>query len=192
MRGQFYGVIPRMAAKWAQHEMGHGHGRHRGGPWRQMWGEDWGGRRARRGDVKFLILEVLAERPRHGYDIMQVMGERQGGAYRPSPGSVYPTLQMLEDGGYVTSEQVDGKRVYTITDAGRTLLTEREAEPEGFGDEDEADKAREALRAAAMKLAGVVMQGAGRLAEPKTQVKVRDVLERARKEIYQILAEEQS
>ncbi len=189
MRGQFYGVIPAMAAKWAQHEMKHG--RHRGGPWRQMWGEDWGGRRARRGDVKFLILEVLAERPRHGYDIMQAMGERQGGAYRPSPGSVYPTLQMLEDGGFVTSEQVDGKRIYTITDAGRTLLTERESEAQDAGD-DEADAAREALRAAAMKLAGVVMQGAARLAEPKTQVKVRDVLDKARREIYQILAEEQS
>ncbi len=88
-------------------------------------GRGFGGFRERffdRGDLKYVILELLRERPRHGYDIIRALEDRFHGAYRPSPGSVYPTLQMLEDGGYVTSEQVDGKRVYTITDAGIEAL----------------------------------------------------------------------
>src|SRR5262245_19100019 len=80
--------------------------------------------RMRRGGMKFLLLEVLKEGPRHGYEIISELESRFRG-YRPSPGSVYPTLQMLEEGGFVTSEEIDGKKVYTITDAGLKLLEER-------------------------------------------------------------------
>src|SRR3979409_2501724 len=78
-----------------------------------------------RGDLKYVILELLKDQPRHGYDIIRALEERMRGAYRPSPGSVYPTLQMLEDLGYVTSNQQDGKKVYSITDEGRRYLEEQ-------------------------------------------------------------------
>ncbi len=83
------------------------------------WG---GGNRARRGDIKFWILAVLAEGPRHGYDIITALEEKSNGRYRPSPGSVYPTLTLLEEGGYITGDANEGKRIFTITDAGRELL----------------------------------------------------------------------
>lgn len=103
------------------------HGR---GPWRGKgpgwgFGPPGGGRRFGRGDLKYVILDLLKEGPRHGYDIIRALEERFHGFYSPSPGSVYPTLQLLEDQGYVTSSQQDGKRVYTITDEGRAFLTER-------------------------------------------------------------------
>lgn len=78
-----------------------------------------------RGDLKYVILELLRERPRHGYDIIRALEERFRGMYAPSPGTVYPTLQMVEDMGYATSQEQDGKRVYTLTEAGRQFLGER-------------------------------------------------------------------
>lgn len=75
-----------------------------------------------RGGVKFAILELLTERPRHGYDIMREMEERSGGAYSPSPGVIYPTLQALEDQDYVKSAEQDGKKVYSITESGLAYL----------------------------------------------------------------------
>ncbi|GAC1325299.1 MAG: hypothetical protein NVSMB2_23810 [Chloroflexota bacterium] len=78
-----------------------------------------------RGDLKVVILELLAEQPRHGYDIIRALEGRMRGAYRPSPGSVYPTLQMLEDLGHVTSAQQDGKKIYSITDEGRQYLADQ-------------------------------------------------------------------
>jgi DNA-binding PadR family transcriptional regulator len=78
-----------------------------------------------RGDLKYVILDLLKDQPRHGYDIIRALEDRMGGHYRPSPGSVYPTLQMLEDLGYVTSNQEEGKKVYSITDEGRAYLTDQ-------------------------------------------------------------------
>jgi DNA-binding PadR family transcriptional regulator len=75
-----------------------------------------------RGDLKYMILELLRDRPMHGYEVMRALEETSGGAYTASPGSVYPTLQSLEDDGYVSSEEADGRKVYTITDAGREFL----------------------------------------------------------------------
>src|SRR5215216_709521 len=94
-----------------------------------------GRRRQRRGDIKYALLELLAEQPRHGYEMIKELEQRYGGFYRPSPGSVYPTLQMLEDEGHLTSEMVDGKRIYTITESGQRLLEEhRQRRPdEDFG-----------------------------------------------------------
>lgn len=123
---------------------GHGHGPgHRGGPFGPRggfgpWGPPFGfggpggggpwrgrGRKARRGDVRTAALLLLAEEPRNGYQIMQELEERSGGAWRPSAGSVYPALQLLEDEGLIRSEEADGRKLLHLTDAGRRLLGER-------------------------------------------------------------------
>jgi DNA-binding PadR family transcriptional regulator len=142
--------------------------------------------RARRGDVKFLVLELLTDSPRHGYDIIGAIEERRG--FRPSPGSIYPTLQMLEDGGFVTSTEVEGKRVYTITDSGRELLSSRAADT--GDDADEELEARHRLKASAIKLGAAVMGVRG--SDDATLDKVRTILDRARKEIYGILATDEA
>ncbi|MCQ0006040.1 PadR family transcriptional regulator [Actinomadura madurae] len=77
------------------------------------------GRRTRRGNVRAALLALLAERAMHGYEMIQELDARTGGVWRPSPGSVYPTLQMLEDEGLVSSEEEGGKRLFSLTDAGR-------------------------------------------------------------------------
>ena len=77
-----------------------------------------------RGDLKFVILRLLSQAPMHGYDVMRALEEESCGWYSASAGSVYPTLQMLEDQGYLSSEERDGKKVYHITDAGRAYLEE--------------------------------------------------------------------
>lgn len=96
--------------RWDRPPRGWGHGPGRRG----------GGRgRMRRGDIRTAILAVLGDRPGHGYDLMGRLEAKSGGAWRPSAGSVYPTLQQLEDEGLVTGTERDGKRVFTVTDAGR-------------------------------------------------------------------------
>lgn len=163
----------------------HGHGRH---AWRRMAREGWfeAEHRMRRGDVKYLLLSALTKRPMHGYDIMQDLEEQYQGRYRPSPGSVYPTLQMLEDGGFVTSQVVDGKRVYEITDAGRKMLEEH------GGVEDESAPGAEwgELREAAVKFASAVQQGFRQFENPATRERIKKVLDQARRDIYSILQEE--
>lgn len=149
---------------------------------------EWGNeRRARRGDVKFIILAALAEKPMHGYDIIQSLEQQHEGRYRPSPGSIYPTLQLLEEGGFLTSEQRDGKRVYSITDAGRALLAERGAHPDDF-DEGESEE-RSALRDSARRLIAAVRQGAMN-EDRESREQVRRIVDDARKKIYKVLAEE--
>jgi DNA-binding PadR family transcriptional regulator len=86
-----------------------------------------GGRMFEQGDLRYVVLRLLEEKPRHGYEIIKALEERFGGAYAPSPGAVYPTLQLLEDLGYarvVPGEE--GKKVYEITDAGRAHLAENQ------------------------------------------------------------------
>jgi DNA-binding PadR family transcriptional regulator len=109
--------------------------RNRNGPW-EGWpfggfagfGSAAGGRtRSRmydRGDLKFVILKLLRGRPMHGYEVMRALEEQSGGCYRASPGTVYPTLQMLEDQGYVRVVEEEGRKVYHITDAGLAHLDE--------------------------------------------------------------------
>ena len=79
-----------------------------------------------RGDLKFVILRLVSKRPMHGYEVMKALEEESKGYYRPSPGSVYPTLQMLQDEGYVTVEEQEGKKIYTITDTGVAYLGDNE------------------------------------------------------------------
>jgi DNA-binding PadR family transcriptional regulator len=82
------------------------------------------GRIFEKGDLKYVILDLLEKGPSHGYEVIRSLEERSRGFYSPSPGSVYPTLQLLEDMGHVTSTQRDGKKVYSITDEGRKFLEE--------------------------------------------------------------------
>lgn len=89
-----------------------------GRPRRRRW------RWFERGDLKFAILALVAEKPMHGYEVMQALEEESAGSYRASPGSVYPTLQLLEDQGRLTSEDYGGKKVYSITDSGREYLND--------------------------------------------------------------------
>jgi DNA-binding PadR family transcriptional regulator len=165
------------------HDHGYHHHHHGMGRGRRWWGRAEGPR-ARRGDVKYFILEVLEEGPRHGYDIIAELERRSGGRYRPSPGSVYPTLQLLEDGGYATSEMVDGKRVYTITDAGRALLKGKAPEVEPDQDRVEEDD----LRSTFFRLAEAVRQAVN-VAGPAEQGKLREILTEARREVYKLLAD---
>src|SRR5712691_12502137 len=91
------------------------------GPWGPGFGGPFFGRgpKVGRGDVRAAILALLAEdSPMHGYQVIQELTERSGGVWRPSPGSIYPTLQLLEDEGLVRSEEVEGKRVFHLTEAG--------------------------------------------------------------------------
>src|SRR5580692_464544 len=101
---------------------GPGFGPGGGGPrWR-------GGRKARRGDIRTAALLLLAEEPRNGYQIMQEVQERSEGAWSPSPGSVYPALQQLEDEGLIRSEEVDGRKLFRLTDEGLAKVKERDPE----------------------------------------------------------------
>ena len=165
-------------------------GRH--GRWERglFGGPPWGGRRARRGDVRTGLLALLADKPMHGYDLIRELEERSGGMWRPSPGSIYPTLQLLEDEELIAGQEQDGKRVYSITDAGRAELQQRhergedtapwEAGPvgEGFGE----------LRDAAYQFGAAAMQ-VWRTGSETQRRKVAEILVEARKKIYAILAE---
>src|SRR5581483_4737549 len=112
--------------RWAARRFGRfGGGRGPGwGPGPEGGGSDWFrvGRMLAQGDLKLLALALIAERPRHGYELIKLVEEKTGGWYSPSPGVVYPTLTFLEEAGYVTAEAEGAKKRYTITDEGRTHL----------------------------------------------------------------------
>ena len=158
------------------------YGRHGFGRFGRVFGGEFP--RMRRGGMKFLLLEMLKEGPRHGYELISALEARFRG-YRPSPGSVYPTLQMLEEGGFVTSQEIDGKKVYTITDAGLALL--KESGERGFEPPSEMKRAFE-LRESMRKLASAVVDGA-RGSDEETVKRINQVLNKARREVYAILAE---
>jgi DNA-binding PadR family transcriptional regulator len=107
-----------------------------GGPFGRWFGPGFGGfgpggfggSRFERGDLKLVILDLLSEKPRHGYDIIQALEKKFHGFYSPSPGSVYPILQMLEDQDFVKSDQQNGKKVYTITEEGKKFLQDHAEE----------------------------------------------------------------
>ncbi|MGZ3583378.1 MAG: PadR family transcriptional regulator [Ktedonobacterales bacterium] len=96
-------------------------------------GLGFGPRMFGRGNLKYVLLDLLQEQPKHGYELIKVIEERTGGFYSPSAGAIYPTLQLLEDRGWVTTQEAEGKKVYAITDAGRQALKEHQQQPESFG-----------------------------------------------------------
>lgn len=151
-----------------------------------------------RGDVKFALLDLLQERPMHGYEMMKALEERSGGFYAPSAGSVYPTLQMLEDRGFVTVAESEGKKVYSITDAGRALLNERKKGEEefagppwgrGFGRHGHRGfPEMQALKSEALEVARLLTI-AGRMSfqDPKQLTRLRSIIERSRKELSDMI-----
>jgi DNA-binding PadR family transcriptional regulator len=146
------------------------------------------GRRAGRGDIRAAILALLTEQPMHGYQIIQELAERTDGVWRPSPGSVYPTLQQLEDEELVRETASEsGKRVYELTDAGREQAA---SSPEPWSAiAAESDDALVALRDLVHQVVGAARQvaHAGSAAQLET---AQTVLRDARRSLYRILAED--
>jgi DNA-binding PadR family transcriptional regulator len=148
------------------------------------------------GDLKYVILQLLAEKPRHGYEVIKELEERLGGAYAPSAGTVYPTLSLLEDMGYATvTLEEGGKKIYSITDEGRRYLEEnRSAVDDIFeriadvGSSFLSDAMADISRSYA-SLGRSVYASASRYFKDKDQVaKVREILERAAKEIDDVVS----
>ncbi len=144
-----------------------------------------GGRgRIRRGEVRPLILAVLTTRPMHGYEVIQELEAQSGGRWRPSAGSVYPTLQQLADEGIVTSDEVDGRRTYTLTEKGRAAAAANPA-AERWGEhtaDDEPD-----LRMLGHQLIGAVTQ-VQRLGSEHARSETTRILTDARRQVYRLLA----
>jgi DNA-binding PadR family transcriptional regulator len=142
----------------------------------------------RRGDVRSAILRVLRDKPMHGYQVIQELEAQSGGRWRPSAGSVYPTLQLLEDEGLVRSQDVDGRRTYSLTDAG-TAAAER-TEPVAAGRRNWRTD-RTDLRALAIQLAGAAMQ-VNKMGSPEAKEKARLILLDSRRQLYGLLSEDEA
>ena len=181
-----------------------------GGPWAGPWG-GWGaggpGRgwpfgpggapggqrpRAARGDVRSAILALLAEEPRHGYQIIQDISERSGGQWKPSPGSVYPALSALQDEGLVDDEKVEGRRVFSLTPSGLAHVEERRDELAGvfdaFTSDSEPDDVTD-LRQLLFGVGGAAVQVVT-TGTPEQVAAARKVLQGARRDLYRLLADE--
>ncbi|HYO04714.1 MAG TPA: PadR family transcriptional regulator [Mycobacterium sp.] len=144
--------------------------------------------RGRRGDVRAAILTLLAERPMHGYQMIQEIAERSQDLWKPSPGSVYPTLQLLVDEDLIVGTESHGsKKLFELTDAGRAAAEKIETPPWEEITED-ADPGHADLRNAAGQLMRAVAMSAG-AATPEQQKRIADIVNNARREIYGILGE---
>jgi DNA-binding PadR family transcriptional regulator len=147
------------------------------------------GPRAGRGDVRCAILFLLAERPMHGYQVIQELTERSGGMWQPSPGSIYPTLQQLEDEGLVRSSESDGRRVFELTDAGRAEVERRAEEPRPWEAGGDAGPFA-GIRDEGMGVGAAVMQ-VMRMGNPQQIERAREILAEARRSLYRLLAEDE-
>jgi DNA-binding PadR family transcriptional regulator len=147
-----------------------------------------GRHRVRRGDVRSAILALLDDRAMHGYEMITELEERTGGRWRPSAGSIYPTLQLLEDEGLVSAEEVDGKRVFSLTDSGREAVPER-TEGKRPWEEGDEDSPRFEARRELFRLIGAAKQ-LGRADDEEQLTKAAEILKDARRKLYGILAEE--
>ena len=162
------------------------------GPRAWLWGA--GPRRRRRqwfesGDMKYVILKLLSDKPRHGYEVMKELEEQLHGCYSPSPGTVYPTLQWLEDGGLVVAKDVEGKKVYEVTAAGRQFLEEhKDVVDEIFEREQDAvDRAfggpMAELNRAMGRLMKTVYRAAWRARDDATRKRLAEILSRVIAEV---------
>ncbi len=146
-----------------------------------------GGRfQMRRGIIRDAILGLLAEQPMHGYQVMQELAERTGGRWHPSAGSIYPTLQQLEDEGLVVAEDRDGRKTFALTDAGRAAADALPADRpwsrhEGGGD----------LRGLTREL-GVAALQVTRVGSPAAREDARRILTDARRALYRLLADDET
>jgi DNA-binding PadR family transcriptional regulator len=166
-----------------------------GGP---FGGPGWFGRgprgrgrgRARRGDVRLALLRLLAEEPRNGYQLMQTIEERSDARWRPSPGSVYPTLAQLEDEGLIRSTESEGARRFEITDAGREHLETRADEPAPWElGEDEGDNGLSELGSQITQIARAAAQVA-KVGDEGQRARASELLAETRRSLYRILAED--
>lgn len=157
------------------------------------------GTRMGRGDVRVAILALLSEQPMHGYQIIQQIEERSGGSWKPSPGSVYPTLQLLTDEGMVEVEEQGGRKTYALTEAGRAEASDKPApwagtqasgSRSGSAHERRADgPGMGALPKAGAHLAQAAMQ-VGRTGTPEQVARAVEIIDDARRRLYAILAED--
>jgi DNA-binding PadR family transcriptional regulator len=148
------------------------------------------GRKARRGDIRTAALLLLAEEPRNGYQIMQEVEQRSDGVWRPSPGSVYPALQQLEDEGLIRSAESDGRKLFELTDEGQSYIKERGSDKPAPWEQmsedvpDEAHQLGRLMREVASAFMQVMHTGS------KAQLgQAREVLSTARRDLYRILAD---
>jgi DNA-binding PadR family transcriptional regulator len=192
MHGHYAHTMDPRSLGWLA--MGRGPRRHHG-PRRGDWGGFPGfgpprGPRARRGDVRAALLVLLAEEPRNGYQLMQEIERRSDGVWRPSPGSVYPALQQLEDEGLVRSDETEGRKLFHLTDAGREAAEAAAAEGAPW------DAASESVDADAWELFGVARQVGmaifqiAQVGRADQLAAAREVLTNARRALYGILAED--
>ncbi len=165
------------------------HGRHGG---RQFPG--FGpprGPRARRGDVRAALLVLLDEEPRNGYQLMQEIEQRSDGVWRPSPGSVYPALQQLEDEGLVRVEPGEGRKAYELTDAGRAEVAARDDDLAAPWDAVKGDMGEGAFDLmGAMRHIGMALYQLTHSGSEAQQAEAKEVLDGARRALYRILAED--
>jgi DNA-binding PadR family transcriptional regulator len=193
-------------------QRGHGRGgrRHEGWggpmggppPWvGQMFGPQFGGpggarggrrTRVRRGDVRSAILDVLAtsEEPINGYQVIQQIAERTNDAWKPSPGSVYPTMAQLADEGLI-EDAPTGRKTVQLTEAGRTHVTDNAEEISRIWtafDEEEADESHHDLRQVIKQTVGAIVQVAS-AGTPDQQAKAVEILADTRRKLYGLLAE---
>ncbi len=153
-------------------------------------GQFFGGRRARRGNIRTAIVTLLAEKPMHGYEIMSELAERSGGVWRPSPGSVYPTLQQLEDEGLVEpAESETGRRVFQLTVAGKKEASAQTGPPPWDAVGAEGDDAVVELRELVMQVLAATRQ-VGQAGTARQITAAQDVLRSTRKSLYRLLAED--
>ena len=152
-----------------------GRGRHRG-------------RGARRGDVRAAVLALLTERPMHGYELIQQIEERSGGVWRPSPGSIYPTLQLLADEGLVSGDETGGRRLFTLTVSGREEAARRTDASPFTQERDETFEVAHRFREELGQLAMAVWQVA-QVGTDAQRAEILGVLADARRRAYQLLAD---
>ena len=188
------------------HAARHGHGWGRGGPFGgrrpgpgDFWGDFFGPPpRAERGNVRYLVLHAIRDQARHGYEIIQAIEGRSGGAYRPSPGVIYPTLQLLEELGHARVVEQEARKVYTITDEGKKDLEAHKDEVDDFyerSSDDAWERHAEELGELMKRTARLFksFRHAARRGHLSTRAKtqIREVLEDAAKKIEAILAEQE-
>ncbi|WP_439593395.1 PadR family transcriptional regulator [Microbacterium sp.] len=149
-----------------------------------------GGSRMAKGDVRAAVLTLLAEAPMHGYQIIREIEERSGGSWKPSPGSVYPTLQLLTDEGLITASESDGRKTYSLTVEGRAVVDADAPKAAPW----ESGPAKEGNRSGALAKAGIELAQAaaqvGRSGTPEQIGQATDVLAEARRRLYSILAQD--
>jgi DNA-binding PadR family transcriptional regulator len=162
-----------------------------GGPgWGPGRGRGRGRGRARRGDVRLALLRLLAEQPANGYQLMQAIEERSEGLWRPSPGSVYPTLAQLEDEGLIRSVEAEGARRFEITDAGREHLETRADESAPWEPPaEEADNPLAELAPLVIQIGKAIFQVAS-VGDKDQRDRARELLSETRRALYRILADD--